>query len=783
MARKDISTLWDRDMRIAIDQNFIELYNEYIGAGLDAKEAREKAIDAVSTSDLAKQLAEQANLTSEQVRNEMNNIIREQTSGGDVVPEVVSARGENATLGERLNSTDQQLAQTSSDVDNVKTTKADKDYVEDEILTIDGRKADKATTDALSQNKVDKGGAGQVTWAMAAQDFREQITGGNTAVVAVDSVLEPNIVDGAATFSKRSRLGELASVILGGSTPIPNIDIPNKRIVFSGTFYVIIGKKRYTVTNGATIDYTEATQYTPNPVIYFDTATNTFIAKPQNGTDVASVPESCVLFAYLVFYGGTTVLNSVFMNCRHTINGIESNVYFLDDANKNRINTPIGELPLITVSSSGDFPNLNTTDKTVVFPSTFFIFHRNNRYTVTGGATLNFGVEYPSQSGITIWFDTATQSIYLSNQSASTGKTYTSILLGIIFLVGSEWRLNINTEYKINGNPLYMRYGEIPSTDNQNYRFSLDKVSGSVSDSDVPGIGDLDSPFDYTNDDHNLVYSLFDDLAQSNSNYITKTELGLAYNGLPVNEYNFSPVRVSHSTVKPYPKILLGASVHGGEGLAVTALYYAMKRVTEDWQTDEKLEYLRHNVNFSVIPLRNPGAYNEKLYVYPNGVNINRNFSYGWDSSSDTTKGTAPFSELETQIQRDWMMENQDALFQIDCHVRGGRQIVDDDKLMWLSCSDENQAIIAGNTIETLNKRWHQKYPQLNNTPMLGYLTTGEANGTLRSYAFRELGIPTITWEGFSRSTTMSNMEDKDIVQMNVDYLIQLMLDIVKRYQ
>lgn len=132
LARKDISTLWDRDMRIAIDENFKELYNEYIGAGSDAKEAREKAINAVATSDLAKQLAEQANLTSEQVRNEMNNIIREQTSGGDVVPEVVSARGENATLGERLNSTDQQLAQTSTQLEGLEVNVSTVDVYPDD---------------------------------------------------------------------------------------------------------------------------------------------------------------------------------------------------------------------------------------------------------------------------------------------------------------------------------------------------------------------------------------------------------------------------------------------------------------------------------------------------------------------------------------------------------------------------------------------------------------------------------------------------------------------------
>lgn len=52
--------------------------------------------------------------------------------------------------------------------------------------------------------KVSQGESGAITWAMAAQDFREQITGGNTAVVGEGAVLEVNIVDKAVSPQKTS---------------------------------------------------------------------------------------------------------------------------------------------------------------------------------------------------------------------------------------------------------------------------------------------------------------------------------------------------------------------------------------------------------------------------------------------------------------------------------------------------------------------------------------------------------------------------------------------------
>lgn len=116
LAQREIGASWDRNTLNAIKENFNELFKEYTGAGLDAAEAKEKAIQAVADSLYAKE-------TAETTRDELTRIIREQTAGGDVVPEVVQARGTHSTVGDRLNSISQGLAQTMAGINNMSPVK------------------------------------------------------------------------------------------------------------------------------------------------------------------------------------------------------------------------------------------------------------------------------------------------------------------------------------------------------------------------------------------------------------------------------------------------------------------------------------------------------------------------------------------------------------------------------------------------------------------------------------------------------------------------------------
>lgn len=165
--------------------------------------------------------------------------------------------GDNATFTGGYGGTINQMG-TFSDVTEAdfNALKADVAQQFDEVDTAISLKANQSALDLTNSNltnglssKVDKNGAGQVTWAMAAQDFREQITGGNTAVVGVDAVSTTNIVNNSVTSVKRTTLGEEAYMY----TPTPvdinfvsgNIEIP------TGFKFVVWRNKSYTLTSSA----------------------------------------------------------------------------------------------------------------------------------------------------------------------------------------------------------------------------------------------------------------------------------------------------------------------------------------------------------------------------------------------------------------------------------------------------------------------------------------------------------------------------------------------------
>lgn len=94
--------------------------------------------------------------------------------------------------------------------------------------------------DQLDNGKVDKGGTGQVTWSMLAQDARENITSGKTAVVGANSVSTANIVNGSVTDVKLDeRMG--FGVVLSGRLLIDSI---NSKITMDAGTYYQVGKRK-----------------------------------------------------------------------------------------------------------------------------------------------------------------------------------------------------------------------------------------------------------------------------------------------------------------------------------------------------------------------------------------------------------------------------------------------------------------------------------------------------------------------------------------------------------
>ena len=158
----------------------------------------------------------------------------------------------------------------------------------------------------------------------------------------------------------------------------------------------------------------------------------------------------------------------------------------------------------------------------------------------------------------------------------------------------------------------------------------------------------------------------------SNKVFVGKTELGEDMsNTYSIYQYEFRPQNYDRT-------IMLSSGMHTYEMPA----YFGLARWIQDYMeaTDDVFEWLRTHVRLIVLPIINPWGFNQnpKTYGNVNGVNPNRNFddlNNGWanyqsNNNEWNKKGSAPFSEKETQILRDWAYKYADeALFYIDCHT------------------------------------------------------------------------------------------------------------------
>lgn len=128
------------------------------------------------------------------------------------------------------------------------------------------------------------------------------------------------------------------------------------------------------------------------------------------------------------------------------------------------------------------------------------------------------------------------------------------------------------------------------------------------------------------------------------------------------------------------PQVHINALIHAREPQGMMTVMYYMYYLLENYGTDPEVTYLVNNREIYFIPCINPDGYEYNRQTNPGGggmwrknrrnnggsygVDLNRNFGYMWGydnvgssgtPSSETYRGTAPFSEPETQAIRDFM--------------------------------------------------------------------------------------------------------------------------------
>ncbi len=123
---------------------------------------------------------------------------------------------------------------------------------------------------------------------------------------------------------------------------------------------------------------------------------------------------------------------------------------------------------------------------------------------------------------------------------------------------------------------------------------------------------------------------------------------------------------------------------HAREPLGMMNQLYYMWYLLENYATDQKVRNIVDNTELYFIPVVNPDGYLYNQQTNPNGggmwrknrrnngngtygVDPNRNYGYQWglnntgsspNPSSDTYRGTGPFSEPETQMMRDFVQSH-----------------------------------------------------------------------------------------------------------------------------
>nr|WP_294859591.1 M14 family zinc carboxypeptidase [uncultured Fluviicola sp.] len=140
------------------------------------------------------------------------------------------------------------------------------------------------------------------------------------------------------------------------------------------------------------------------------------------------------------------------------------------------------------------------------------------------------------------------------------------------------------------------------------------------------------------------------------------------------------------------PEVLYTAVHHAREPNSLSEVIFYMWYLLENYGTSDEIKYLVDNTEMYFVPMINPDGYVYNQTTDPNGggmwrknrrhnsggsygVDLNRNYSYGWGTtgttttqSNDTYCGTSAFSEPETQAMK-WFCENRDFQYAFNSHT------------------------------------------------------------------------------------------------------------------
>lgn len=153
--------------------------------------------------------------------------------------------------------------------------------------------------------------------------------------------------------------------------------------------------------------------------------------------------------------------------------------------------------------------------------------------------------------------------------------------------------------------------------------------------------------------------------------------------GTTIEGRNMWVVKISdnHATDEAEPEVFYNSLIHAREPAAGAALLHFMTYLLTNYGTNQEVTDVVNERELFFLPVFNPDGYAYNEFTSPEGggmwrknrrnngsstgVDLNRNWGYGWaqdnvgssaNSNSETYRGTAPFSEPETQNVRNFVL-------------------------------------------------------------------------------------------------------------------------------
>jgi len=149
-------------------------------------------------------------------------------------------------------------------------------------------------------------------------------------------------------------------------------------------------------------------------------------------------------------------------------------------------------------------------------------------------------------------------------------------------------------------------------------------------------------------------------------------------------------IRITGATPGPKPGVLYHGLQHCREWITGPMVLYLANHLVTNYDTDPCIQDLVDRTEIFIVPVMNPDGYaytwidsNTRLWRKNRrnngdgtfGVDLNRNWAYGWGGggssgtpSSETYRGTAPFSEPETTAMSNFITAHPNITCHMDYH-------------------------------------------------------------------------------------------------------------------